>query len=535
MAARPITFAAERQLLVCRFLQRSFTPYFRARIPPNSEIRSYFRLSRLHFPVPPLRFCALYTQTPPRVLIRAMATLSASSSSAPSATAAPKRMSSLEALAGPKERKSNAASATAAGGSGTNSRRNSGSGSGAQDNDALTLTAATAGATLTPTAVTPELQAAIQSAVRASAAETEAKLLNAIQSLPRKRLSTPARPKAAAKSAAGRGAQELERPGMIGQIQSALGSPTLNHEREYSSDPDDSDDDRDRDAYHAAADQELADRLAVAQHNAQRVARASGRAAAALQPVPSLASAAAAVGPVAIGRPPGAMLKPSAGPGALASGGGAHAGANSGAGGRVAPGMMLAAQQYGSMQGWVRQTNWKVIRNRHECDHLAQVVDALVAESVTTAYTGMELLCRRIAGVQLADHHSEWSLAEALAVGGGGGSLLSREDLRRALKDAAQLKRLNDSVSGGGGGGGKKGGRWNGGGGGANQNAADGNSGGQNNSGKRWGGNNHDGGAASGGGGGSGSGAGGGRAPFHHGKAHSSASGSSTAASTHTN
>lgn len=170
-----------------------------------------------------------------------------------------------------------------------------------------------------------------------------------------------------------------------------------------------------------------------------------------------------------------------------------------------------ASTNYGSLKMWAHQVRWNSQRNMHEAKTLAAAIDAVLREfkHAETSET-VDILMRRLQGVQLADHHNnEWALAESIAYSGSGSSLLSRADMRAALKDAAALKRLTDglnstgkgkhhpgSKAAAGGGSGDKTSRWN--------NAGAGSDGGAV-------GGRH----AGGGGGGSGSGGGAGRAPFN--------------------
>lgn len=117
---------------------------------------------------------------------------------------------------------------------------------------------------------------------------------------------------------------------------------------------------------------------------------------------------------------------------------------------RIAPHMLRNCSTYGSVLSWVKQTEWKSGRNKHECEAIARAVDALLAEGVKAKSTGIEILMRRLSGVHLADQHSEWQLADSLAWNPLGNSLLPRDEVTRALKEADQLKRLTSNMSNGG-------------------------------------------------------------------------------------
>jgi hypothetical protein len=117
---------------------------------------------------------------------------------------------------------------------------------------------------------------------------------------------------------------------------------------------------------------------------------------------------------------------------------------------RIASQMLRNCATYGSVTAWVKQTEWKSGRNKHECEALAGAVDALLAEGTSAKSTGIEILMRRLSGVHLADQHSEWQLADSVAWNPRGNSMLPRDEVTRALKEADQLKRLTSNMSNGG-------------------------------------------------------------------------------------
>lgn len=117
---------------------------------------------------------------------------------------------------------------------------------------------------------------------------------------------------------------------------------------------------------------------------------------------------------------------------------------------RIASEMLRNCVPYGSVTSWVKQTDWKSGRNKHECEVLARAVDALLSEGTPVKSTGIEILMRRLSGVHLADQHSEWQLADSVAWNPLGNSLLPRAEVTRALKEADQLKRLTSNMSNGG-------------------------------------------------------------------------------------
>lgn len=114
---------------------------------------------------------------------------------------------------------------------------------------------------------------------------------------------------------------------------------------------------------------------------------------------------------------------------------------------RVAERVLQQAEIYGSLQAWVRVTQWNSVRNRYECEPLAQGIDALLAEGVPRDSIGLEILLRRLTGVHLADSTGAWGVADAVAWMPHGGSLLPRNVMRAAYKDAEALKRATSSFT----------------------------------------------------------------------------------------
>ena len=114
---------------------------------------------------------------------------------------------------------------------------------------------------------------------------------------------------------------------------------------------------------------------------------------------------------------------------------------------RIADRVLQQAEIYGSLQAWVRVTQWTSARNRFECEPLAQGIDALLAEGVPRNSLGLEILLRRLTGVHLADSTGAWGVADAVAWMPHGGSLLPRNVMRAAYKDAEALKRATSSFT----------------------------------------------------------------------------------------
>jgi len=96
--------------------------------------------------------------------------------------------------------------------------------------------------------------------------------------------------------------------------------------------------------------------------------------------------------------------------------------------------------ELGSAVQWVRITEWKSPRNQHECESLAHAIDALHGDGISVASRGMEVLLRRLAGVQLADETGSWELCSAVEAVSRNSKLLSRADLANAIKEAERLE-----------------------------------------------------------------------------------------------
>jgi hypothetical protein len=114
---------------------------------------------------------------------------------------------------------------------------------------------------------------------------------------------------------------------------------------------------------------------------------------------------------------------------------------------RLATEILERVEPYGSVKSWVKMYEWKNARNRRECEAIAQAVDAFRAEGATTSSLGIEILLRRLSGVQLADLTGKWEACESVAWSSFGNSLLPRSELRRVLKDADQMSRLTAASS----------------------------------------------------------------------------------------
>lgn len=114
---------------------------------------------------------------------------------------------------------------------------------------------------------------------------------------------------------------------------------------------------------------------------------------------------------------------------------------------RIASAILDRCSQYGSVLSWVKVTEWRNTRNKHECEAIAQALDAMLAEGIRSTSLSMEILLRRLSGVHLADTTGEWKACDAVVWNSTGNSLLPRDEVKRALKDAETMKRLYSSGS----------------------------------------------------------------------------------------
>ena len=102
------------------------------------------------------------------------------------------------------------------------------------------------------------------------------------------------------------------------------------------------------------------------------------------------------------------------------------------------------AKKVGSVLIWSNQVAWKNARNRRECQCLSEAIDSLIDEGLGEASPGLEILCRRLVGVQLADKTGNWNICEAVQGPSTVDSVLSRAMFSKALRDAASLRRLSE-------------------------------------------------------------------------------------------
>ncbi len=95
-------------------------------------------------------------------------------------------------------------------------------------------------------------------------------------------------------------------------------------------------------------------------------------------------------------------------------------------------------------QAWMRneapKEGWKKLRNRNECEVLAQVLDALVVDGDTDA--AIEILARRFVGVHRSDQSGNWHFADVLAKDMPKRTLLRPAVLSCVLREAKNLTLL---------------------------------------------------------------------------------------------
>lgn len=110
--------------------------------------------------------------------------------------------------------------------------------------------------------------------------------------------------------------------------------------------------------------------------------------------------------------------------------------------------LLARGAKVGSVALWCNQVSWKNSRNRREAQALAEAFDAFVDEGLDVSSIGLELLSRRLIGVQLADKANDWSLCDAIQGPSLTDSALPRSMFSKVLKDAAAIRRLTDRTSG---------------------------------------------------------------------------------------
>jgi len=92
------------------------------------------------------------------------------------------------------------------------------------------------------------------------------------------------------------------------------------------------------------------------------------------------------------------------------------------------------------MRNEAPKDGWKKLRNRNECEVLAQVLDALVVDGDSDA--AIEILARRFVGVHRADQSGNWHFADVLAKDMPKRTLLRPAVLSCVLREAKNLTLL---------------------------------------------------------------------------------------------
>jgi len=106
--------------------------------------------------------------------------------------------------------------------------------------------------------------------------------------------------------------------------------------------------------------------------------------------------------------------------------------------------LVFRAKQVGSISLWCNQVQWRNMRNKRECLALAEALDCFMEEGIDESSAGLEIMSRRLVGVQLADRSGDWSLCEAVQGPSLLDSVLSRKHFSSVLKDAASIRRMQE-------------------------------------------------------------------------------------------
>lgn len=101
-------------------------------------------------------------------------------------------------------------------------------------------------------------------------------------------------------------------------------------------------------------------------------------------------------------------------------------------------------QSCGSVEKWVERYEWKDKRKYYECIAIAQALDAFIHIGVKAEEEGMEILARRLAGMQLVDETGKWEMVKALDRSTH--TLLNHQQLHLVDKVASVFKKLHTPV-----------------------------------------------------------------------------------------
>ena len=127
--------------------------------------------------------------------------------------------------------------------------------------------------------------------------------------------------------------------------------------------------------------------------------------------------------------------------------------------GQLAPGIIrkLYFGHFRSAYEYVEHQAWEKERNKHEARRHAQVLDAFIFAGATADMEGIEILCRNISALCMADQAKDMHLLEVIEYDPPD-ELLPAQVRRSAFKDAERLRKLRtgprQGVGGAGGAGG---------------------------------------------------------------------------------
>jgi hypothetical protein len=111
---------------------------------------------------------------------------------------------------------------------------------------------------------------------------------------------------------------------------------------------------------------------------------------------------------------------------------------------RLSSSVLAQMSVHGSFLKWFDKINWRNQRNRRECHFLCTVLDVLLEEGeVNEDSLALELLVRRLNGIHLADSTGNWEACSALQGAGPDHSLLSRDIVFKAIKQASKIDKLS--------------------------------------------------------------------------------------------
>lgn len=113
---------------------------------------------------------------------------------------------------------------------------------------------------------------------------------------------------------------------------------------------------------------------------------------------------------------------------------------------RMAEKIIERALSMGSFSLWAQSQQFRAVRNKNEVLVLAQALDAFMKDQVPMQSLGVEILCRRLAAVHLADQSSNWKMADAIQLPTVTNSLLPQAELHQAIRTASSLARMEASL-----------------------------------------------------------------------------------------